>query len=97
MSNPVKRDLVRRPEDWRWSSFRHYAFQEVSVVEIESEWTARGRELAAHGGPARVFLEGRESAAGVPFRWTGGPAQTITLQHAWGAHPHRLLLAIGWG
>ena len=23
--NPVKRGLVERPEDWPWSSFRHYA------------------------------------------------------------------------
>ena len=42
--NPVKRGLVERPEDWEWSSFRHYATGEVGVVEIESEWTARRRE-----------------------------------------------------
>jgi hypothetical protein len=23
--NPVKRGFVERPEDWDWSSFRHYA------------------------------------------------------------------------
>jgi putative transposase len=44
--NPVKRGLVARPEDWRWSSFLHYATGEVSVVEIESQWTARRRERA---------------------------------------------------
>jgi putative transposase len=42
--NPVKRGLVARPEDYRWSSFRHYASGETSVVEIESQWTARIRE-----------------------------------------------------
>jgi putative transposase len=42
--NPVKRGLCERPEDWRWSSFRHYATREIGVVEIESEWTARRRE-----------------------------------------------------
>jgi putative transposase len=42
--NPVKRGLCGRPEDWVWSSFRHYALGEVGDVEIESEWTARGRE-----------------------------------------------------
>ena len=42
--NPVKRRLVERPEDWRWSSFRHYASGEIGVVEIESQWTARIRE-----------------------------------------------------
>ena len=42
--NPVKRGLVEKPEDWEWSSFRHYLTGEWGVVEIESEWTARRRE-----------------------------------------------------
>jgi putative transposase len=45
--NPVKRGLVEKPEDWLWSSFRHYATGEDCGVEIESEWTARKRERAA--------------------------------------------------
>jgi putative transposase len=44
--NPVKRGLVARPEEWPWSSFRHYATGEAGTVEIESEWTARRREQA---------------------------------------------------
>jgi putative transposase len=44
--NPVKRGLVARPEDWRWSSFRHYATGVEGVVEIDSQWTARKRERA---------------------------------------------------
>jgi putative transposase len=43
--NPVKRGLVKRPEDWLWSSFRHYASGVEGIVEIESQWTARKREL----------------------------------------------------
>ena len=39
--NPVKRGLCLAPEDWPWSSFRHYASGEIGVVEIESEWTAK--------------------------------------------------------
>jgi putative transposase len=42
--NPVTRGLVSRPEDWAWSSFRHYATGCEGIVEIESEWTARRRE-----------------------------------------------------
>ena len=45
--NPVKQGLCERPEDWRWSSFRHYATGAEGRVEIESEWTARKRERAA--------------------------------------------------
>jgi putative transposase len=46
--NPVTRGLVTHPEEYRWSSFNHYATGEVGTVEIESEWTARRRERAAH-------------------------------------------------
>jgi putative transposase len=42
--NPVKRGLVEKPEDWEWSSFRHYAFGIRGRVEIESSWTAAERE-----------------------------------------------------
>lgn len=48
--NPVRRGLVEKPEDWPWSSFRHYSTGEMGTVEIESEWTARRRELEASGG-----------------------------------------------
>jgi len=41
---PVKRRLVERPEDWEWSSFRHYVSGVAGVVEIESQWSARKRE-----------------------------------------------------
>jgi len=41
--NPVKRGLCQRPEDWPWSSFRHYALGERGGVEIESCWTAKAR------------------------------------------------------
>ena len=44
--NPVKAGLCERPEDWQWSSFRHYATGAEGRVEIESEWTARKRERA---------------------------------------------------
>jgi putative transposase len=60
--NPVRRGLVAKPEDWPYSSFRHYAFGEIGRVEIESEWTAARRDRAAsahvsesrHGAPKAV-------------------------------------------
>jgi putative transposase len=42
--NPVARALVARPEDWAWSSFRHYRTGETGTVEIESWWTSTRRE-----------------------------------------------------
>ena len=52
--NPVKHGLVMEPEQWRWSSFRHWWTGEVGVVEIESNWTARRR-----GGLGEVLGEPR--------------------------------------
>jgi putative transposase len=43
--NPVTRGLVTQPEDYGWSSFNHYATGEPHPVEIESQWTARARQL----------------------------------------------------
>jgi putative transposase len=44
--NPVKRGLVETCENWKWSSFRHYATREDCGVEIESQWTADKRNAA---------------------------------------------------
>lgn len=45
--NPVRKELCARPEDWEWSSFRHYATGHEGPVEIESDWTANRRERSA--------------------------------------------------
>jgi putative transposase len=42
--NPVIRGLVSKPQDYRWSSFNHYATGEPGPIEIESEWTASKRD-----------------------------------------------------
>lgn len=42
--NPATRGLVSSPEDWEWSSFRHYLTGARGIVEIESHWTAAERE-----------------------------------------------------
>jgi putative transposase len=34
--NPVKRGLVVAPEDWPWSSYRHYASRETGRVALET-------------------------------------------------------------
>jgi len=60
--NPVRRGLVERPEEWRWSSFNHYATGFRGAVEIESEWTAARRDRAAVG---THVSESRHGAPGV--------------------------------
>jgi putative transposase len=32
--NPVRRGLVEKPEDWLWSSYRHYLFGEPGPVAV---------------------------------------------------------------
>jgi putative transposase len=45
--NPVERGLVEKPEDWPWSSFRHWQTGEAGPIEIESHWTWTRRERAS--------------------------------------------------
>ena len=35
--NPVVRGLVEKPDDWRWSSYRSYAYGEAGLVRI-NDW-----------------------------------------------------------
>ena len=42
--NPVKRGLVEAPEQWRWSSFRAYAYQETGPVRV-NEWSVQRLKL----------------------------------------------------
>jgi putative transposase len=48
--NPVERSLVDHPEDWPWSSYRHWLTGEQSLVEIESNWTWDLRERTTASG-----------------------------------------------
>jgi hypothetical protein len=79
--NPVKRGLVEQPEDWKWSSYRHYALREVGPVAIESEWTARDRE-AKLTDRKRKFLPPPSSSPGtveIRPRGTRAPVHEIQL------------------
>jgi putative transposase len=52
--NPVRRGLVENPEDWEWSSYRHYATGIEGVVEIESPmalWRRRQSTLPLEVAP----------------------------------------------
>ena len=73
--NPVRRGLVAQPEDWQWSSFRHYQTGVRGTVEIESDWTARQRgwqlpewmrDRRAVSSISPVASGGRKSASPVP-------------------------------
>jgi hypothetical protein len=35
--NPVKRELVERPEQWKRSSFRAYLYGEVGAVRVHDQ------------------------------------------------------------
>jgi hypothetical protein len=80
--NPGKAGLCERPEDWEWSSFRHYATGGEGRVEIESEWTARKRERAAGGiasGGGSAPLKPKDGLNGPPVGLIGPSAySTVT-------------------
>jgi putative transposase len=71
--NPVKRNLCARPEDWPWSSFRHYATGTDGAVEIESEWTGRRRERM--GAPLLARIRTPEHPPFAIRRRKGGACQ----------------------
>ena len=51
--NPVKRGLVERPEQWKWSSFRAYFYGETGAVRVKfQEW-----RLEIKRRPVRSFGE----------------------------------------
>jgi putative transposase len=50
--NPVHRGLVERPQDWPWSSYRHYAMAEAGAVQIESPVAAWKRR---QGGKQNIL------------------------------------------
>ncbi len=52
---PSKARTGRQTRDWKWSSYRHYAFRETGVIEIESQWTVADREQKARAGAERIF------------------------------------------
>jgi len=55
-SNPVTEGLVEKPEDWPWSSYRHWLTSELGRVEIESHWTWKLREKATDDHPASPLI-----------------------------------------
>jgi len=51
--NPVKRGLVEKPEQWKWSSFRAYLYGETGPVRVNfQEWAL---EIKTH--PVQSFAE----------------------------------------
>ena len=55
--NPVRRGLLAKPDQWKWSSFRSYAYGEVGPVSINcQEWLLQLKYHAgadASGGPRK--------------------------------------------
>jgi putative transposase len=71
--NPVRRGLVTKPEDWKWSSFRHYQTGMRGIVEIESEWTARER-----GWQLPEWMRIRQFGSSSPVPKSEGPGAPST-------------------
>src|SRR6266852_2470671 len=71
--NPVKRGLVKRPEDWVWSSFRHYLTVKWDRWRSNRSGRRGGREQFGIFPAVKVRLSAenpRPSGA-----WTGHPRE----------------------
>jgi hypothetical protein len=56
--NPVKRGLVDKPEQWEWSSFRSYLYQEAGLVRVKfQEWP-----LEIKARPVATFGDGNNAS-----------------------------------
>ena len=66
--NPVVRGLVAKPEEWKWSSYRHYQTGLCGAVEIESQWTAQQR-----GWKLPEWIRYRQPEASSPVPKSEGP------------------------
>ena len=71
--NPVVRGLVVKPEDWKWSSYRHYQTGVCGTVEIESEWTAQQR-----GWQLPEWMRCRQAGSSSPVPKCEGPGAPST-------------------
>jgi putative transposase len=77
--NPVRRGLVEKPEEWAWSSFRHYVTGDEGVVEIESEWTGRKRE--------RMGMTPQLKLVRTPASFGASDEKPTQANEAWVGHP----------
>ena len=68
--NPVHRGLVAKPEDWHWSSYRHYQSGMRGSVEIESEFTVEHR-----GGQLPVWMRYQQLDSDSPVLNGDGPGR----------------------
>jgi hypothetical protein len=56
--NPVRAGLVVSPKDWRWSSYRHYAFGDPDdLITDAPEYLALGRTPAERREAYRQLFE----------------------------------------
>ena len=78
--NPVVRGLVEKPEDWRWSSYRSYAYGEDGLVRINDwKWweekirTRRGEGVTEVVRKAPLLAQRTREKWGTrhPAGWTG--------------------------
>jgi hypothetical protein len=60
--NPVKRGLVAEPQQWDWSSYRHYADGERGIVLVNEERKAELKVWKIPAGPGSVVPSFAKSA-----------------------------------
>ncbi len=87
--NAVWRGLVAEPDQWRWSSFRHWWTGEVGALEVESDWTAARRTGLGWAGLGWVGViklwRAREPTS--QRRGVGHPLLRVCRIESWSTRP----------
>ena len=85
--NPVKRGLVLEPEQWAWSSYRHYAFGERGIVLVNEEQPAVMRIRDARDLGRKVVGQGDAVPTLRKARRVGQPRN---FGEGWATHIRRI-------
>jgi putative transposase len=82
--NPVKRGLVLEPEQWKWSSYRYYAFGERGPVLVNEQVSAKpaamtcvGKQKPRGRGSWFAPFENREGCGSPRLGLAGGWASPL--------------------
>ena len=78
--NPVVRGLVASPEDWRWSSYRSYAYGEAGLVRI-NDWTWWEEKIRRRVGrvSAKAPLLAKDARNGAPSAFSKDARAPVVL------------------
>jgi hypothetical protein len=78
--NPVTRGLVLEPEQWRWSSYRYYAYGEAGAVLV-NDLLGSGNEVCAQSSGVHPSKSAKGGAAKFGVKQRAGQPPQASAAH----------------